>query len=100
NVFSGANSASGGTADTKNNVESVFLPAGTTGNFTITVRGTNISGDGVPGNADITDQDFALVVSNATAGATPTIGTSLSGVSFTGKVGGPSVPMQTLTIAN
>src|SRR6185503_15190213 len=31
NVFSGADSASGGAADTRNNVESVFLPAGTTG---------------------------------------------------------------------
>jgi hypothetical protein len=36
NVFSGANSISGGTTDTKNNVESVFLPAGTAGNFTVT----------------------------------------------------------------
>src|SRR5262249_9853377 len=62
NVFSGANSVSGGTADTKNNVESVFLPAGTSGSFTITVRATNIAGDGVPGNSDTTDQDFALVV--------------------------------------
>ena len=31
NVFSGGNSVSGGVADTKNNVESVFLPAGATG---------------------------------------------------------------------
>src|SRR5262249_43626092 len=75
NVFSGANSVTGGSADTKNNVESVFLPAGTTGSFTITVRGTNIAGDGVPGNADTTDQDFALVVYNGTAGTpSPTIG--------------------------
>src|SRR5262249_52534019 len=57
NVFSGANSTTGGTADPRNNVESVFLPAGTSGNFTVTVRATNIAGDGVPGNADTTDQD-------------------------------------------
>lgn len=65
NFFSGANSVSGGTADTRNNVESVFLPAGTVGNFTVTVRATNIAGDGVPGNGDPTDQDFALLISNA-----------------------------------
>lgn len=69
NVFSGANSITGGVADAKNNTECVFLPAGTTGSFSIVVRGTNIAGDGVPGNADTTDQDFALVVYNGTAGA-------------------------------
>jgi len=69
NVFSGANSVSGGTADLRNNTECVFLPAGTSGNFSITVRATNIAGDGVPGNADTTDQDFALLVSNGVEGA-------------------------------
>jgi hypothetical protein len=64
NVFSGANSSTGGTADVRNNVESVFLPAGVSGNFTVTVRATNIAGDGVPGNSDTTDQDFALVIYN------------------------------------
>jgi subtilisin-like proprotein convertase family protein len=68
NVFSGASSISGGTADTRNNLESVFLPAGTTGTFSVTVRATNIAGDGVPGNADTTDQDFALVVYNGSTG--------------------------------
>jgi len=71
NVFSGATSITGGTADTRNNLESVFLPAGTTGTFSVTVRGTNISGDGVPENGDTTDQDFALLVYNGSAGAPP-----------------------------
>jgi subtilisin-like proprotein convertase family protein len=71
NVFSGGTSVSGGTADSRNNLESVFLPAGTSGAFSITVRATNIAGDGVPGNADTTDQDFALVVYNGSAGAPP-----------------------------
>ncbi len=66
NVFSGANSVTGGTADIRNNTEAVFLPAGTTGSYSITVRATNIAGDGVPGNADLTDQDFALYVYNST----------------------------------
>ena len=52
NVFSGAFSATGGIADTRNNVESVFIPAGVTGSFVIKVKATNIAGDGVPGNAD------------------------------------------------
>jgi subtilisin-like proprotein convertase family protein len=69
NVFSGANSVAGGTADVRNNLESVFLPAGTAGSYTVTVRATNIAGDGVPGNADTSDQDFALVVYNGSSGA-------------------------------
>ncbi len=64
NVFSGATSVPDGAADPRNNVESVFLPAGQSGRFSVRVRATNIAGDGVPGNADPTDQDFALVVYN------------------------------------
>lgn len=65
NAFSGANSITGGVADVRNNVESVFLPAGVSGSVTVRVRAFNIAGDGVPGNGDPTDQDFALVVYNA-----------------------------------
>jgi len=64
NRFTGAYSVTGGAADTKNNYEAVFLPAGTTGDVTITVTATNIAGDGVPNTGDATDQDFALVCSN------------------------------------
>jgi hypothetical protein len=80
NVFSGANSVTGGAADTRNNVESVFIPAGVTGSIVVKVKAINIAGNGVPGDADALDQDFALVVSNATTasiavleGGTPTI---------------------------
>ena len=66
NVFSGPTSIPGGTADPRNNVESVFLPAGTSGEFTVIITATNIAGNGVPGNSDPTDQDFALVIYNAT----------------------------------
>ena len=65
NVFSGGVSITGGTADTRNNLESVYLPAGVSGDFTVTVTAANIAGNGVPGVGDGTDQDFALVVSNA-----------------------------------
>ncbi|MEK6324452.1 MAG: S8 family serine peptidase [Acidobacteriota bacterium] len=64
NNFSGQDSQPGGESDTKNNVEGVWLPAGTAGTFLVRVRATNIAGDGVPGNTDPTDQDFALVVYN------------------------------------
>ncbi len=101
NVFSGGNSIAGGTADPRNNFESVFLPAGTAGNFTVTVRATNIAGDGVPGNADTTDQDFALVVYNGTATtAGPTIGVSPASLSFSATVGGANPANQSLSITN
>ena len=64
NVFTGANSVTGGSADVKNNFESVFLPAGVSGTYTVKVTATNIAGDGLPGNANPLDQDFALVVYN------------------------------------
>jgi hypothetical protein len=66
NVFRGAYSTGGGTADSKNNVESVFLPPGTSGNFVVTVSAVNINSDGVPNNSFPLDQDFALVMYNAT----------------------------------
>ncbi len=68
-MLEGGQSVPGGTADPRNNLENVFLPAGFSGRFTVDVRGTNIAGDGVPGNADVSDQDYALVVSNANAAA-------------------------------
>jgi hypothetical protein len=64
NNFQGDKSKVGGESDTKNNVESVWLPVGTVGAFAVRVRATNVAGDGLPGNNDATDQDFALVVYN------------------------------------
>jgi len=65
NVFAGAFSRTGGTADPRNNLESVHLPAGTATRIGVTVKGTSITGNGVPSVGDVTDQDYALVVSNA-----------------------------------
>jgi hypothetical protein len=67
NVFSGAYSSSGGSADVKNNVECVFRPAGANGLVSITVTAYNINSDGVPNYGGTLDQDFVLVVANATA---------------------------------
>ncbi|AKJ02001.1 S8 family serine peptidase [Archangium gephyra] len=72
NVFTGANSVTGGSADTQNNVENVFLPAGLTGPYTVTVTATNVNSDGVPNLGTAVDQDFALVVYNACTSATAT----------------------------
>ena len=64
NNFLGQDSQPGGVSDTKNNVEAIWLPPGTTGTFVVRVRAANIAGDGIPANGDSTDQDFALVVYN------------------------------------
>ena len=65
NVFSSGASAPGGSADPRNNVESVFLPAGVSGPFSVRVIATNIAGDGVPNVGGALDQDYALVIANA-----------------------------------
>ncbi|RLE25865.1 MAG: hypothetical protein DRJ65_06795 [Acidobacteria bacterium] len=57
-------SEAGGTADAMNNTEGVFLPPGISGEIVIRVVGSNINSDGVPGEGDATDQDFALVCYN------------------------------------
>ena len=75
NNFSGAFSVPGGNADAKNNVESVLLPVGITGDITITVTAANINSDGVPNFGTSLDQDFALVIYNATNTFVPIITT-------------------------
>ena len=67
NVFSGSNSIPGGSADTMNNVQSVFLSAGTSGGYTVTVTAANINSIGVPNASNALSQDFALVIYNAGA---------------------------------
>jgi subtilisin family serine protease len=65
NAFNRDLSVTGGSADTRNNVESVFLGTGIRDPITVTVTATNINSDGVPGDSDLLDQDFALVIYNA-----------------------------------
>ncbi len=76
NVFSSASSITGGSSDVRNNVESVFLPAGVTGPFIVTVTGANINSDGVPNQSPSVDQDFALIVYNGVEGPVPPVITS------------------------
>ncbi|MEK6407040.1 MAG: S8 family serine peptidase [Acidobacteriota bacterium] len=73
NRFSGQYSTQGGQKDFTNNVQGVRLPAGLTGPFAIRVRPTVIAGDGVPGDFNPLDQDFALVVTNGLETAIPVL---------------------------
>ena len=64
-MFSGGSSITGGVADIRNNVEQVWRTGDTAGTpVTVTVSSAAINGDGALGNADATDQHFALVVYN------------------------------------
>jgi hypothetical protein len=74
NVFQGASSVPGGTADFRNNVENIFLPSGLSGSFVFTVTAFNLAGDGVPGNQTPLDQDFGLVCFNCTVDLQPVSG--------------------------
>ena len=87
NVFVQNESVVGGSGDRMNNVESVFLPAGLSGTVEVKVLSANISGDGVPGNATLLDQDFALVGYNANLHAKETGELSIT----------PSVPANFIT---
>ena len=77
NVLTAGVSVTGGVADNRNNIENVFLPAGTSGTAAVSIRASNLPGDGVPATGDATDQDFALVCDNCaltpgyTVAATP-----------------------------
>lgn len=68
NHFTDGLSTAGGTADPRDNVESVVLPAvpGNTGPIQVRVVARTIAGDGVPGNDSALDQDFALIAKNVT----------------------------------
>jgi hypothetical protein len=87
NRFTGSASVAGGTADRLNNLESVWAPTGASGDFTIRIVGANIAGDGVPGNGDLTDQDFALVVYNVQSQGSGPVDSPPS-VSLTSPTGG------------
>ncbi len=64
NRFNAGWSIIGGAADTLHNLENVYIQNPDGGAIDITVSASNIAGDGVLGNADPTDQNFALVCSN------------------------------------
>jgi subtilisin family serine protease len=63
NVFSGGWSTPGGEYDNLNNLENIYIQ-NPGGSATIIVDAVNIAGDGVIGNDDLTDQNFALICYN------------------------------------
>jgi hypothetical protein len=73
NVFKGRWSTNGGSADLRNNVESVFLPPGVSGPVTVTITAASINSIGVPNVNNALEQDFALVVDNVVAAGPATI---------------------------
>lgn len=92
NVFRGSNSVTGGKADRRNNVESVFLPAGVSGDFVVSVTAANINSEGVPGAGSPVSQDFALVIYNGTATNAPVytpVASSYTGLFY--EASGPEV---------
>jgi hypothetical protein len=56
----------GGSADTKNTVENVFLASPATGLWKVQVIGSEIVQDGHPETPGVTDADYALVVTGVT----------------------------------
>jgi hypothetical protein len=64
NVLNGRWSTDGGSADPRNNVESVLLPPGVSGPITVTITAASINSIGVPNVDNDLEQDFALVVYN------------------------------------
>lgn len=64
NRFRKGRSVPGGRPDRREVVENVFIPK-PSGTYTIDIKASNLPGDGVRFRGDKTDQDFALVVSNA-----------------------------------
>lgn len=96
NQFSGGWSTIGGTADTLNNLENVYVQ-NPSGEIIITIDAANIAGDGVPISGDTTDQDFALICYNCLANY-PTI--NVSDNSFTAELEQGQILTESLTISN
>jgi hypothetical protein len=65
NIFNGAYSTTGGSADTTNNAQNVFLPPGLATNFTVTLTAQQINADAITNGGALPEQDYALVIYNA-----------------------------------
>ena len=86
NNFAGGLSVSTGVGDTKNNVEQVRRPQQPANTQVIVnVSATALNGDGVIGNADSTDQHFALVLYNYEDAALTNFGISGRVVNSSGR---------------
>lgn len=96
NHFVKDHSVQDGSADPRNTVESVWLPAGG-GPLRVRVRATTIVGDGVPGVGGPRDQDYALVVYNAVLQPAPILKVSAATLDAPLDAGSTSSVMLTVT---
>lgn len=67
NVFSNGASTTGGTADSRNTIEAVYLNNPSQNALIVRVKAANIAGNGIPNFGGSLDQDFALFATNATS---------------------------------
>lgn len=65
NAFSGGWSVPGGSPDRREVLENAYVERPVDAVYALRVSAANLPGDGVPFSGDATDQDFALMVSNA-----------------------------------
>lgn len=69
---SGANvTAAGGSADTRNNLQNVYLANPASGVYVVTVKAENLAQDGRPETIGTVDADYALVVSGVASSVSP-----------------------------
>ncbi|MGO8700860.1 MAG: S8 family serine peptidase [Limisphaerales bacterium] len=99
NVFKGAFSTTGGSADSVDNVQSVFLPAGVSGAYTVTLTAANINSPALPNANNEPNQDFALVIYNAGAAPTLVAGGSTLTAGSCNPASGVINPGETVTVA-
>jgi len=97
NRFTGGWSTTGGTPDTINVLENVYIQSPVAGPVTVTVLGTTIAADGVPNTGDTSDQDFALICNNCTLEGGPTPTPTATGTPPTATPTNTAVPTTTPT---
>jgi len=99
NNLVGGVSIAGGTSNSVDNVENVFMLPGTAAAtpVSISVTAAALNGDGVLGNADLTDQNFALVLYNFK------FNTTAAAANIRGRVSdqfGSAIPRTVMTLTN
>lgn len=94
NVFgSDGLSTMGGTAEFRNNIELVSLPAGTSGPITVRVLAQNINSDALPNAPGTLQQDFALVCTNCVQPGEFTLDAPVSPITACAGKPAPPVPL-------
>jgi hypothetical protein len=100
NRFTGGWSTTGGSPDTINVLENVYIQNPVAGAVVVTVLGTTIAADGVPNTGDTSDQDFALICNNCTLEGGPTPTPTATGTPPTATPTNTPLPTNTATATN